>query len=107
MMDKCNFVISPTCAEGQPGSIIECMAHGLIPILSKEANIDTKDFGITLAENSVEEIISTVKVVSQKSSEWCKIQSDLTIREVQNHYLPEHFLNNMKDAIQIIVKTKE
>lgn len=106
MMDKCNFVISPTCAEGQPGSIIECMAHGLIPILSKEGNIDTKEFGITLPENSVEELISTIKLVSQKSPEWCRIQSDLTIEEVQNNYLPEHFLKNMKDAIRVVVNSK-
>jgi hypothetical protein len=106
LMDNCNFIISPTCAEGQPGSVIECMAHGLIPILSKEANIDTKDFGITLQENSVDELISTIKAVSQKSPEWCRIQSDLTIREIQNNYLPKHFLNNMKKAIQTIVQVK-
>jgi glycosyltransferase involved in cell wall biosynthesis len=104
MMDTCNFIISPTCAEGQPGAIIECMAHGLIPILSKEANIDTKNFGITLTENSIEEIIQIVKIVSNKPPEWYKSMSDLTMNEIQNYYLPEHFLKNMKNAIDEIVK---
>ena len=104
MTDRCNFVISPTCAEGQPGSILECMAHGLIPILSKEANIDTKNFGITFKENSIDEIIQTVKAVSNKSPEWYKSMSDLTINEIQNYYHPEHFLENMKKAINEIVK---
>lgn len=107
MMDTCNFVISPTCAEGQPGSIIECMAHGLIPVLSKEANIDTKDFGITLQNNSVDEILSVVTEVSQKSSEWYKNKSDLTIEEIQKHYTPEKFLETTKDAIKKIVCSKE
>ena len=106
LMDTCNFVISPTCAEGQPGSIIECMAHGLIPILSKEANIDTKDFGITLTENSVNEIIQTIKIVSEKPTEWHKSMSNLTINEIQNNYLPEHFLKNMNTAIHEIVKSR-
>ena len=96
VMDNCNFVISPTCAEGQPGSIIESMAHGLIPIVSKEANIDTKDFGITLQDNSVEQIVSVIRDVSQKPIEWCKHKSALTIEEVQNCYSPEQFLENMK-----------
>ncbi len=106
IMNTCNFVISPTCAEGQPGSIIECMAHGLITILSKEANIDINDFGIILKENSVDEIISTVETVSQKPPEWHKHMSDLTIQEIHNNYLPEHFLKNMKNAINEIVKLK-
>ena len=105
LMNTCNFVISPTCAEGQPGSIIECMAHGLIPILSKEANIDTKDFGITLQDNSVDEILSIVKEVSGKSVEWYQNKSSLTIDEVKKYYSPEQFLVNMKNAIGTIVKS--
>jgi len=107
VMDTCNFIISPTCAEGQPGSIIESMAHGLIPIVSKEANIDTKDFGITLRENSVDEILSVVKDVSQKPIEWYRNKSSLTIEEVQNYYSPDKFLENMKDAIRTITSLKK
>lgn len=106
IMDTCTFVISPTCAEGQPGSVIECMAHGLIPIVSKEANIDTKDFGITLTKNSVEEISSTVKDVSQKPDTWFRQKSASTIKEIKDFYMPDQFLQNMKTAIQTIVDTK-
>jgi len=106
VMDTCNFVISPTCAEGQPGSIIESMAHGLIPILSKEANIDTKNFGITLKDNSVEEIVSAVKEVSQKPVEWYTEKASLIMEEVQNYYTPERFLENMKNAVDEMVKLK-
>jgi hypothetical protein len=105
LMDTCNFVISPTCAEGQPGSVIECMAHGLIPILSKEANIDTGDFGITLRENTVDEILSVVTEISQKPVDWYKSKSALTIEEVKNYYSPEQFLDSMKDAIGTVVES--
>ena len=37
---QCNWVISASCAEGQPGAILECMGYGLIPILSDSNNID-------------------------------------------------------------------
>jgi hypothetical protein len=105
LMDTCNFVISPTCAEGQPGSIIECMAHGLIPILSKEANIDTGDFGITLQENAVDAIRSVVTEISGKSVEWCQNKSSLTVEEVKKYYSPDHFLESMKNAIATVVKS--
>jgi glycosyltransferase involved in cell wall biosynthesis len=106
LMDSCDFVISPTCAEGQPGSVIECMAHGLIPILSREANIDTKEFGITLKENSVEEITSVVSDVSGKPDAWYKQKSFLTLEEIQNYYTPEQFLKNMKNAVQTIIRNR-
>jgi hypothetical protein len=106
LMNTSNFVISPTCAEGQPGSIIECMAHGLMPILSKEANIDTKDFGILLQENSIDEILRVVREVSQKSPEWYQAHAALTMKEVQNFYSPEYFLESMKNAVRTIVNEK-
>lgn len=107
LMETSNFVISPTCAEGQPGSIIECMAHGLIPVLSREANIDTGNFGITLKENSVDEIISVVSELSQKPVAWYKERSSLTIEEVRTWYTPEQFLVNMKNAIDSVVKRRK
>ncbi|MDD1687196.1 glycosyltransferase [Methanoregula sp.] len=106
LMDTCNFIISPTCAEGQPGSVIECMAHGLIPLLSREANIDTKEFGLTFKENRAEEIISVVREVSQKPEAWYKDKSSQTLEEIRNYYTPEQFLKNMKSAVQTIVQNK-
>ena len=106
-VNKCNFVISPTCAEGQPGSIIECMAHGLIPILSREANIDIEDFGILLKDNTIEEIIDVVEDVSQKSAEWCKERARLVVKEINENYTEDKFLQNMKRAIWTVMQKKD
>ncbi|MCL0037611.1 glycosyltransferase [Thermodesulfovibrionales bacterium] len=104
IVNKCNYVISATCVEGQPGSVIECMAHGLIPVISKEANIDVKKFGIILKENTIEEIINVVNGLSQKSAEWCRKKSKLVLSEIAVNYSENHFLEAMKKAIQIIIK---
>lgn len=106
LMNKCNFVISLTCAEGQPGSIIECMAHGLIPILSKEANIEVKNFGVMFKENTVEEIIKVVNDVSHKPTKWYEERSRLVHNEISENYSEEKFILNMKNAIQTIFKRK-
>lgn len=57
-------VLSPSCAEGQSGSVIVGMHAGLIPIVSRESGIDTHDFGVTLRGDSVEEIRKEVRRVS-------------------------------------------
>jgi hypothetical protein len=62
---RCDWVISPTCAEGQPGAILECMAHGLIPILSREANIDVGSWGVSLPDCRIETLDATIKMTSK------------------------------------------
>jgi len=61
---KCAYVILPSCAEGQVGSVVTCMHAGLIPIVSKECGIDTEDFGITLPNCDLETIHKFVNKLS-------------------------------------------
>jgi glycosyltransferase involved in cell wall biosynthesis len=106
VINRCNFVILPSCSEGQPGSVVECMHKGLIPIVSREANIDTDDFGITLDNCSVETILRVVEEVSAKSPEWCRERSLRTRNTARQNYTTEKFLQNMKDAIEYIIGQK-
>jgi len=57
---KCNVAIMPSCSEGSPGSIVESMIQGLIPIVSHESHIDVDDFGVLLKDNTVETIRETL-----------------------------------------------
>lgn len=106
LVDKCAFVIYPSCAEGQPGSVVECMHQGLIPIVSRESNIDTKNFGITLSVSSIDEIIKVVRDVSQRPPKWVKEMSRRTREVAIREYSVDAFLRNMKNAIQHIITYK-
>ena len=59
-------LIYPSCSEGQAGSVITCLHAGLIPIISYESGVDVEDFGIILKKNSVDEIINSIRDISQK-----------------------------------------
>jgi glycosyltransferase involved in cell wall biosynthesis len=52
LMRTCNFCILPSCSEGQSQSVVECMNQGLIPVVSREAGIDTGDYGILITPGS-------------------------------------------------------
>lgn len=99
----CNWVISATCAEGQPGAIIECMGHGLIPVLPESANIDLDDFGIRLQECTIGHIRETALETAQMSISECKKRSQLTLDTVRLAYTPERFNRSLKAAVQRIV----
>lgn len=102
VIDRCNFVIHPSCAEGQPGSVIECLHKGVIPIVSRQANIDTDDFGITLESVSVQDILRVVEEASDMPAHVCKDRSMRTRRSAQEYYTEERFLQSMKNAIDRI-----
>lgn len=107
LVDKCAFVIHPSCAEGQPGSVVECMHQGLVPVVSRETNIDTKDFGITLNNCAVEEIIKVVQDLSQRPADWVKEMSLRTRRAAVTEFSEGAFLQNYKDAIQHVIAYRE
>lgn len=106
LVNKCAFLIYPSCSEGQPGTVIECMHFGLIPILSKESNVDTGDYGITLNSCQIEEIINVIQDLSQRSPEWCKDMSLLVQTVAASEFSEEAFLKNMKKGIEYIIKKK-
>ena len=76
-------------------------------ILSREANIDIEDFGILLKDNTIEEIIDVVEDVSQKSAEWCKERARLVVKEINENYTEDKFLQNMKRAIWTVMQKKD
>ena len=106
LTDLCDFAIHPSCAEGQPGSVVECMHQGLIPVVSRETNIDTDEFGITLMDCSIEEIGKVVNNLSQRSPEWCEAMSRRTRKAALAEFSEDAFLRNMKAAIERIISER-
>jgi hypothetical protein len=99
----CSWVISATCAEGQPGAIIECMGYGLIPILPENANINLEDFGVCLRECTIENIREAALQSAVMSIFECKQKSQLTYATARSKYTPERFNSTLKAAVQQIV----
>jgi hypothetical protein len=102
----CNWTISATACEGQPGGTLECMAYGLIPVLTAGANIDLENFGILLPENSVADIQKKIFAAAEMDEEECRQRANLTATEIQEKYSPEKFNINFKNAVQRIISTK-
>lgn len=60
LMQSCGFVILPSCAEGMSTSVITCMNHGLVPIITRETGIDLGAFGFFLANDTVADIVQII-----------------------------------------------
>jgi glycosyltransferase involved in cell wall biosynthesis len=103
IMKKCDFAILPSCSEGSPGSVIECMQNGLIPIVSQSAHIDTEDFGFTLSDVKIESIQKILIKCSQLSLDDITARSQKAKRAAETEYSPDKFEQNLTAAVRHIV----
>ena len=101
---RCNWALSATCGEGQPGSIVEMMAHGLIPILPETANIDLGAWGIPLPGCSALQIAETCSAASAIPAAECQSMAGQVIEETRARYSVEHFRRSFQNAVRNIAE---
>jgi glycosyltransferase involved in cell wall biosynthesis len=104
LAQTCAYVILPTCSEGQPGSVVQCMYAGMIPIVTKEAGIDTEDFGITLADDSLEGIEKTIPELAGLPEGWHREHSIQTRKVAEERFSEEAFVDRWREILGKIPK---
>ncbi len=69
IINECQYSILMSCSEGSPGSVIESIHQGLIPIISKTSHISIPNEGIVVEPVDVESfarVISSIKIDPDK-----------------------------------------
>ena len=104
---RCNWIISATCNEGQPGALLEGMAYGLIPIAPSSANIDLEDWGIRLFDCEIETIASIARQASEIPAEECERRAARIMEVTRTIYSVKTFRENFKAALNEICAVTE
>ena len=93
--------ISPSCSEGVSTSAITCMQFGLIPIISLESGITlTKDIGIILKENSIEEIINSINFINGLTDEEINKRKQAIYEFTRKVYSRENYKSKVYEYIK-------
>jgi glycosyltransferase involved in cell wall biosynthesis len=95
-------LIYPSCSEGQAGSVITCLHAGLIPVISYESGVDVEDFGIILKECSIDEIIRSIKQISQKPEHELHSMSEKAWCYARKHHTREKFAEDYEKFVNEI-----
>lgn len=61
VINKNTFVILPSCSEGMASGVASCMAHGLIPIVTRECGFNKCKYIIELEDYSIDAIKSQIQ----------------------------------------------
>lgn len=103
--NKCSFVILPSGSEGGlPGSVINMMKLGLIPIVSKYAAcnyVKEKGFIIKeLSEEGIDEIINKSQNLSNSQIESLFVENN---KFIKHNYNKKVFKSQLKEALKNIL----
>ena len=100
IVNDCEFVIVPSCSEGQSGSVLNLMTLGLIPIITEEVGfIDVEEYGFLIPDGSINSVMKTVKraILATENEKNSKRQK--LFEKVKNH-TPEVVKQNFKNFIK-------
>jgi hypothetical protein len=108
LLQKCAFVIYPSCSEGGSPSVLNvCGNGGLIPIVSFESTITVEDFGIYLKSINSREIINAIELTQQMSESELFEKSSLCGRTVNSINSIEKFRVGFYKSVKAIIDSHE
>ncbi len=68
LVRQCAFILYPSASDGMPGSVINGMAAGLIPVVTEAAGVDTGGFGHIIQDCTPECVMNIVRTVSERDA---------------------------------------
>lgn len=95
---RCSYVILPSCAEANAGSVLTAMAAGLIPIVSRECGF-AEDEVHYLENCRIETIVSAIECYSRHDLEWIGEESRRVKRIVAERYSKDNYSASIRMAL--------
>lgn len=92
---RCLCALLPSCSEGQPGSVVEMMARGCIPVVSRESGLDVDRFGILLEECSV----GAIDAAAAEAVAWSRQDLSLRVHELDAAVRARHTSLTFRSAL--------
>lgn len=95
------FAIFPSCSEGTGGSLLTCMAHGLIPISTREAGVNiSQDYGFLLEDYKIEYIKQKINEILSLKEEKLKEMSIESLEFTHKNHSVESYQQDVINALK-------
>ncbi|MBP2655276.1 MAG: glycosyl transferase group 1 [Firmicutes bacterium] len=99
LVQKCAYVIAPSCSEGISGSVLSAMSAGLIPLISRECGLEKCDAHI-FDNCSINTIAETVADFSCKDPNWIRAETFRALDTIHRRYSPCAYLLSIRAALE-------
>ncbi len=103
LVNKCSFIVLPSCSEALSTGVITGMNHGLIPIVTKETGFLFSNFGLMLDDYKIETIKEAIKKVSNYSDQLILDQHNLVYNYSFENFSLKKFQKNFSSILNKIL----
>lgn len=106
IVSDCAWVINTSFSEGGGGSTLNCMAKGLIPVLSKSSSISLPDqSGFYVKQNDADALSNLLQTISMLPGEALKKLSNNAVDFIATNHTVEIFKKKYKDFLVSVTNT--
>lgn len=99
LVNTCSFVVLPSCSEGVATSVLTCMYHGLIPVVTEETGIEKQDFVIIIPDYHLENVSEIIKYCSNMNPKKLAMMSESVFQYARKNFSLEAFRKNFKSVL--------
>lgn len=104
LVNKCSFMIQPSCSEACSTAVLTGIRHGLIPIIIKDSGMDKiSNYCITSSSYKVEDLEEIIKKSINLDNNWIKEKQFYNFEEGNKYFCLEYFINTIKKHIEDIL----
>lgn len=96
----CGFIILPSCSDCQPGSVIEGMHAGLIPLVTRETGLDVEEAGVIFDSDNEQDIEKAILHVSTIKESWLEERSQNAAKLASHRYSEAAFVERWRQIAQ-------
>jgi len=93
----CAHVVLPSCSEGSPGSVAQCMHTGMIPLVTRECGMELQGVGTVLPDGSPEAVERAIVQSAAQGGEWYADQAQRARRLALEKYSEEAFVRRWQE----------
>lgn len=105
LANKCMFVILPSCSEASPSSVLTCMRHGIIPIVSRGLGLDElKEYCFFLESFKIEYINRMINFISHIDKNTLDLLSQKIYAYANEMFSLQHFKEEFYISMKKIVE---
>ena len=109
MASECAWVLNTSFSEGGGGSTLNCMAKGLVPVISKSASINLPDeTGFYMEDNNADSLIALLNKIIELEDTTIQKMSFRAHDFIRSNHTIDHFKMQYKAFLNnILISTHE
>lgn len=97
------FIILPSAAEGMATSVLTCMRHGVIPIITRNTGITLENYGIYLEDYSIEYVSEMVRQASKYDLKRINKERQMIYSYANTEFKLETYKEKIYDVLDSII----